>query len=639
VLIRFWGTRGSIPTPDRRTNYFGGNTSCVEVRTGDDHAIVLDCGTGVRPLGLDILGRGESLPPLHILITHTHWDHIQGFPFFLPAYVPGARLTFYGTRGLEQSLEASISGQMHQTYFPVQLGELRAEVDFVELGEQRFTLGSCRVTTQYLNHTAPTIGYRFEHGRLKFAYITDHEPFWWPPTGLAQAGSYLHPGDQRHIAFVAGVDLLIHDAQYSDREYPAKRGWGHSPIEYVVDVAIRAGVRRLVLFHHDPLHSDAWVRQHTEAARRRARAAGSSLEILAASEGLEIRLAQPVRPIKSTVNGTSRVAASGRGGRILVAGSTADAAREIRDALAGDGYEITLARNGKVARLAARQRPHLLILLGARRERALLDTVKRVRGEAWGASLPILVVAGSEGPGVAGRLADRLTDVLTRPLNPAFLRPRVRAWLSRGATSGPAGRGLHRQRIVSAAIGPERGFLRGLPLGERAALFIRAQTARFRQGEIIFKEGDPAGGLYLIRTGRVRLSVREGGREIVLGTAKTGDTLGELAALDGGPRTATARAVRATAADYIPRELFRASLSSAPAAAVRLLQLMAGRLRETDPHVGELASLERQTGAPAPEDSQPAKPAEARSTRRHPGRPVFGQRRGVLKMRSRRRRS
>jgi phosphoribosyl 1,2-cyclic phosphodiesterase/CRP-like cAMP-binding protein len=595
VLVRFWGTRGSIPTPDRRTNYFGGNTSCVEVRTGDDHAIVLDCGTGARPLGLDILGRGEPLPPLHILITHTHWDHIQGFPFFLPAYVPGARLTFYGTHGLERTLEASISEQMHQTYFPVQLGELRAEVDFVELAEQRFVLGSCQVTTQFLNHTAPTIGYRFERGPLKFAYVTDHEPFWWPPTGRAQTGSYRHPGDERHIAFVAGVDLLIHDAQYSDREYPAKRGWGHSPIEYVVDVAMRAGVKRLVLFHHDPLHTDAWVRQHAEAARRRARVAGSSLEILAASEGLEIRLEESVKSSKPALNGGPRSVASARGSRILVAGSTVDTAREIRDALAGDGYDITLTGNGKVERLAEKQRPHLLILAGSKRETAMLETVKRVRGEAWGASLPILVLAASEGPGVTGRLADRFTDILTRPLNPAFLRPRVRAWLSRGAAAVPAARSIHRQRIVSRSIVPGRGFLRGLPLGERAALFIGAQTARFRNGEIIFKEGEPAGGLYLVRKGRVRLTVREGDREIVLGTARPGDTLGELAALDGGPRTATAQALGATAADYIPRELFAASLSSTPIAAVRLLHLMAERLRQTDPHVGELTSFEGAT--------------------------------------------
>jgi phosphoribosyl 1,2-cyclic phosphodiesterase/CRP-like cAMP-binding protein len=591
VLIRFWGTRGSIPTPDRRTNHYGGNTSCVEVRGADDRVIVLDCGTGARPLGLDLLSRSEHLPPMHLLITHTHWDHIQGFPFFLPAYVPGARLTFYGTRGLERTLESSISGQMQHTYFPVQLGQLRARLDFVEVDEQRFSLGPFRVSTQLLNHTAATIGYRFEQGGLTFAYCTDHEPFWWPSGGPRAAGASLHPGEERHIAFIEGADLLIHDAQYSDREYPAKRGWGHSPIEYVVDVAVRARVKQLVLFHHDPLHSDAWVRRHTEAARRRARALGSSLQILAASEGLEISLDHGRRPGRLGANGGGRAPGSVPGGRVLVAGSSVEDVKEVRDTLAGDGYQISVARDNQLPSIIPRHRPHLLILTGGRSEGALLETVQRARREAWGASLPILVLAGSEGPGAAGRLVDERTDVLSRPLNPAFLRPRVRSWLSRVGTSAPGRREEPTPRVVSAAIAPGRGLLTGLPVAERAALLTRAQTARFRLGEIIFKEGEAAGGLYFLRSGRVRLSVRRNGREVVLATATVGDTVGELAAVDGGPRTATARAIETTTADYIPREVFAASLATAPAAAAHLIQLMAQRLRQTDPYVGELASV------------------------------------------------
>src|SRR5919108_1671101 len=258
MLLRFWGTRGSIPTPGRGTTLYGGNTSCVEVRADDGTVIILDCGTGARPLGLDLLSRGPSLPQMHILVTHTHWDHIQGFPFFLPAYLAGTRLTVYGARGLDRTLEGSLSGQMQHTYFPVQLQELRAKIDFVEVAEERFKLGSFRVTTQFLNHTAPTMGYRLESGHLKVVYATDHEPFCWAPLNGHGVHALDHPGDERHIEFMAKADLVIHDSQYVDGEYPAKRGWGHSPIEYVIDVAVRAKVKRLALFHHDPLHSDEW---------------------------------------------------------------------------------------------------------------------------------------------------------------------------------------------------------------------------------------------------------------------------------------------------------------------------------------------------------------------------------------------
>src|SRR5262245_5932008 len=338
MIVKFWGTRGSIPTPGRRTAVFGGNTSCVEIRADDGHVVLLDCGTGARPLGLDIIDRADPLPPIDILVTHTHWDHIQGFPFFLPAYVPGGRLTIYGARGLDRTLEGSLSGQMQHTYFPVQLQELRAKIDFVEVAEELFKLGNFRVTTQFMNHTAPTMGFRLESGALKIVYATDHEPFYWTPRRGHQRHGLEHPGDARHLRFLADADLVIHDAQYTDREYPSKRGWGHSTIEYVTDLAVGAQVKRLALSHHDPLHDDDFIHREIDLARRRARAQGSDLEVLAAAEGMEISLVERAAASVLSPNGRQRVLTPT--GRILVVGNDREGVAQVREALEPDGYQL-----------------------------------------------------------------------------------------------------------------------------------------------------------------------------------------------------------------------------------------------------------------------------------------------------------
>lgn len=590
MLVRFWGTRGSIPAPGRRTAFFGGNTSCVEVQAEDGQVLLLDCGTGARPLGLDLLSRGSGLPPIHILVTHTHWDHIQGFPFFVPAYVPGSRLTVYGARGLDRTLEGSLAGQMQHTYFPVQLGELRAEINFTEVSEERFTLGNYRVTTQYLNHTAPTVGYCLEAGGLKFVYSTDHEPFWWTPGHSRTPHSFDHPGEQRHLEFVAGADLLVHDSQYSDREYPAKRGWGHSTIEYVTDLAVRAGVKQLVLYHHEPLHTDSWIRSQTDRARRRARAQGSDLQILAAAEGLEIHLPEMSSSADLATTGAAPLHPLAiPTGRVLIVGADTDAIREVREALAADAYQITATADADLTAVVARARPDVVIFVGSGSESSLLELVGRVREKGWGQKLPILVLAGAEGPGAAARLIGGVTDVLSRPFSPPMLRVRLRAWLSR------AGRMTHRQttprkfRLFGTPSTDGLGLLKGLPFNERAALLAGAITTRFRPGDVIFRQGDPAGGVYFLRAGRVQISIQlPGGGEVPLAIAEAGDTVGELAALDGGPRTATALAIEPTTADYVPPETFESGLAAAPGATLRLLRLMAGRLRQTDRQVGEL---------------------------------------------------
>src|SRR4029450_5895686 len=272
--IRFWGTRGSIPTPGPTTAHYGGNTSCVELRVSDGTVILLGWGTGARPLGQKRPQEGSRR--IHLLIGHTHCDHIHGFPFFTPAALPESELNIYAPVGFQRSLEDALAGQMQYSYFPVKLDDLSGHIHFTELEEGLFRIGDVLVETQYLNHTAPTIAYRISHGGATLAYVTDHEPFWSSPGNLFQ-----HPGDQRHIEFLKDADLVIHDAQYTEEEYRTKRGWGHSTIDYATDVTIAAKARQLALFHHDPVHDDEMITTLEEYARDRIRTAGSTLQVFA----------------------------------------------------------------------------------------------------------------------------------------------------------------------------------------------------------------------------------------------------------------------------------------------------------------------------------------------------------------------
>eukprot|EP00899_Mesostigma_viride_P020559 jgi/Mesvir1/28504/Mv06274-RA.1 len=256
MKVKFWGTRGSITKAGPGTLKYGGNTSCVQVISDKGTMLVLDCGTGAHGLGMSIAKEGKAVSG-HILITHTHWDHIQGVPFFTPLFIPGNSFHIYGPKGMGESMRETLQGQMQYTYFPISMEAFNANVEFHDLVEGTFQIDDVKVTAHYMNHPALTIGYRIEADGASVVYCTDHEPH---DRALAAGGTPEQgSSDEAHCRFMHGADLLIHDCQYRSEEYAAKVGWGHSTMEYVVDMALHARVHKLALFHHDPMRTDEGV--------------------------------------------------------------------------------------------------------------------------------------------------------------------------------------------------------------------------------------------------------------------------------------------------------------------------------------------------------------------------------------------
>jgi phosphoribosyl 1,2-cyclic phosphodiesterase len=297
VLVRFWGVRGSIAAPGPETARYGGNTPCVTIEHGRD-LLILDAGTGARKLGVCLLAEAKGKPQhLRMLISHTHWDHIQGFPFFVPAYIPGNRLDVYGPPSVEKPLDRVLRGQMDQAYFPVALGDMAADVRIHEVRDPEFELGPFRVRSMLVNHPGITTGYRVEVAGVVVTYATDAEPYRFLLTDRrapdAEIAAYGGRRDKELVDFAAGADLYIADSQYTPVEYDWKRGWGHTCDEDAVTVALAAQARRVALFSHDPMHDDDAVDAKLARCKAIAAAAGSPLEVLAAIEGRAVSLRRP----------------------------------------------------------------------------------------------------------------------------------------------------------------------------------------------------------------------------------------------------------------------------------------------------------------------------------------------------------
>jgi phosphoribosyl 1,2-cyclic phosphodiesterase len=305
MKIKFWGVRGSIPSPGPDFIKYGGNTLCVELRLkGLNRLIIIDAGSGLRLLGNQLMGRQVSAEPLRIdiFLTHTHLDHILGYPFFAPIFQPDTRLTIHGPVTCEEdSLEAVLGGQLSYRYFPVRQAELAANIEYINLKEGSFDLGDgIGLTTKYLNHPLLCLGFRFEYGGKICCTAYDTEPFQnlfiTDPHDPAFDANMAHEGlaaardeNRRLEEFFTNADLLIHDAQFTRQEYDAsKRGWGHSPIEYAIKSAMRSQVKRLALFHHDPMRTDA---QLDALAERHCNSQDKdSSEVFFAREGMQVEL-------------------------------------------------------------------------------------------------------------------------------------------------------------------------------------------------------------------------------------------------------------------------------------------------------------------------------------------------------------
>ena len=295
VRVKFWGVRGSIASPGPETVFYGGNTSCVEVRA-DDEIIVLDAGTGIRPLGLSLANEFQSAPlNLTVLLTHTHWDHIQGFPFFVPAYNPRNTVRILGYEGARQGLAAILGAQMESPYFPIGLREVPGNITIEELREMDFSVGRVAVRAKFVNHPGICVGYRLETSAGAIVFMPDNEPFHRMrakpgPSPDTEALQYADQQDEQLVQFIRGAEVLIMDSQYDRKEYESHIGWGHACVDDVAALAVRANVRQLFLFHHDPGHDDDRISRMLAHARQIAASNGNTTLIEAAREGLEVVL-------------------------------------------------------------------------------------------------------------------------------------------------------------------------------------------------------------------------------------------------------------------------------------------------------------------------------------------------------------
>ena len=293
MKVTFWGTRGSIPTPGERTKKYGGNTSCVTVEAGNN-LIILDAGSGIRELGVTLKERsnGKALEG-HIFLSHTHWDHIQGFPFFVPFLEKGNSFHVYGNVGASKTIKSVLKKQMEDDFFPIGLYDLKASLDFTDLKDAPIVLkNDTKISFVSLNHPGMSMGFKVEHNGKSVVYATDYEPYTVTLDNHKMMDyaykEFIKTLDRKFEEFIQNVDVLICDGQYTQSEYETKIGWGHACVEHMIKTAVKSSVKKLMIFHHDPMHSDEFIDKMIEGEIQKLTKSSKKMILEAAREGAEI---------------------------------------------------------------------------------------------------------------------------------------------------------------------------------------------------------------------------------------------------------------------------------------------------------------------------------------------------------------
>ncbi len=280
IIVR--GTRGSIPAPGKDTVIYGGNTTCIEIKpiASEEDVIIIDAGSGIRKLGLSLL-KDKKIKHIHLFLTHSHWDHIQGFPFFVPAYIPTYNIHIYGCPPAYTKLQEILSDQMEYRYFPVNFNELSSNISFHNFCESQLEVAGIKITTIENNHPGTAWGLKFMENSKTFVFMTDNELNLTPKS----PNKWID-----YVKFIKGADIFFHDAQYTEEEMPNKIGWGHSSFEQAFKLAVEGGVKNLFFFHHDPERTDKELKKIVRTFQKKIDEKNLPLKCYGAAENTIIEL-------------------------------------------------------------------------------------------------------------------------------------------------------------------------------------------------------------------------------------------------------------------------------------------------------------------------------------------------------------